>query len=314
MSENIFEIFDNITLSDEQKKLILDNILKNKNAPFKKKKAIPLYIRYIAGFAATLVICFSGKSFYDTHKKNSDVYVKENQSVTSSETGISGAENEKSLLRQEALDNSKAHSYVENKHEPIKNGEAITIAEEPKKEMHADTVTDDKTEEMTEEKAEEKTDEAAVEFSPIEEHQSEKKEEVSSGGGSFGGSSGGGSSAKKKVQSLSENEIYQNEKFGLYVPKQIMSGYTFSSAAINENMLSIYYNNDFYSVVVTINILTDGSSYDRIVVEREDDNGKYYDVPVDNGIISYFVSDKSCDSEAVKAMIYSAECFNKTIY
>lgn len=348
--KNIFKAFDDVVLPADKKQIMLENIKNSRKTSFKKnerikkneKNNIYLYVKYVAAVVAVFVLFIGAKSFYDIHKKTADLY-NGNELSGEYEYGITIAENSDNKNNQ----NEKIHTadIIEGEFEKKSEKEQKNLSEEKNviSEIKKEVSEKNKTQptsvpavsEITEEKTEEKTEEnlqkseladSSAQIEELKKNEENKnmpaflpeenetvfdtfeEQRATSGGGSSGGG-GGGSAATMKKKSV--EAIYENEKFGKYLPEKILSGYVFSDSEINGDCLTAHYENGIYSLVITINILTENLSYDKIISEKETPNGMLYEIPFENAVISYFLSDKNCEKEKITEMIFSAEAFMK---
>ena len=295
VNNNFFEDFSEIKLSDSQKKRLYDNIIKNKTSPKIERKAKPLfYIMSLSTVTLIIIFCFSVKTFYDSNNTASKLYSGKENEIVSNEGNIGEKENSEIIV-------NKPHN---------KNKELLLA---PKKSLDKtqDSINEDVIvyNQAIEENIEE-YDASSDIFSDFEASQ-ESAEEESKNRENEKISSGGGSSSNTKINFSEYDELLNNEKFGEYFPLSQMKGYSFSSGYIDDNYAVLYFNSDFYSLTVTVNLLTENSAYGKISVEREDDNGRYFDVPTEKALITYFVSDKECKKEDVYLMLHSAKYFLK---
>ncbi len=296
MNDNIFEIFGEITLTDEQKKKIYENIVKNKTSSKKERgKTNFSYIKYASMWVAVFLLCFCVKNFYDMHNRTTKIYIGERNNIISEE------KIKKELSEKEALKENSEEIVNEQKNDKQIFNHIILGSPQSEETQGADSiiVENEKTDENDKTP---QTEEAFSDFSASynsSESIEENKNASSSGGGAA------------RIKSLSFEELMNNEKFGEYFPATFINGYSFSGAALKDDYAVAYYNSNFHSVTVTVNPLTDNSLYGKISIEREDYNGKYFNVPTEKYLISYFVSDKNCKNEDVYVMLHSAEYFKK---
>jgi len=336
MNEQTFEIFkafDEIKLTAEAKDKIYENIVKNKKLcqKRKKQKAFLPYLKYASFLIAVFFLCFSVKSFYDINRKTSEIYIgKENgssydkilENKSDNEEIIvyrNDIKNEDSVKTSEKTKEEKA-PLLKNADETEKNTKNI---KKDKSQTNTETLTNEKFDNAVSEKEQEnttynktlQTEDVFSDFQDSDEvlatpkqacESGETRDKISSGGGS-----GGGSSAAAKQHSSGLDELFENEVFGTYFPTEFINGYSFVDKKIEENYAVAYYKSNFHRITVTVNLLTENSSYGKIKAEREDENGNYFDVPVKNALITYFVSDKQLKKEEVYLMLHSAQCFKK---
>lgn len=337
--KNIFKAFDDVVLPADKKQIMLENIKNSRKASIKKNN-IYLCVKYVAAVVAVFVLFIGAKSFFDTHKKTADLY-NGNKISGEYEYGITIAENSDNKNNQnekiQTADITEGKIGEKSEEEQKNLSEERNVISEIKKEVSEENKT--KTTSVpavpetivTEEKTEENMQkselaDSSVQIEELKENEENKnmpafvteenetvfdtfeEQRATSGGGSSGGGGGGSAAAVKKK---SVEAIYENEKFGKYFPKNILSGYIFSYSDINGDCLTAYYKNGLNSLVITINILTENLSYDKIISEKETPNGMLYEIPFENAVISYFLSDINCEKEKITEMIFSAEAFMK---
>ena len=294
MNINVFEDFSEIKLSNDQKKKLYDNIIKNKASPKIKRSNKPLcYIMSFSTVALIIIFCFSVKTFYNINNTTSNFYA--------------GMEND--IVSNEAKSEYEKEDEIINK--PQSDDKALLFAPKKNLDKSQDSINEDIIiyNQAIEENIEEY--DASSNFFGDFDASGESAEEKSKNRENEKISSGGGSSSNTKINFSEYDELLDNEKFGKYFPLSLMKDYSFSSGYIENNYAVLYFNSNFYSLTVTVNLLTENSSYGKISAEREDDNGRYFDVPTERALITYFVSDKECKKEDVYLMLHSAKYFWK---